>query len=72
MSSYDIMVSIEIVSPPTPKPAFVLEVSYFWVLGVSSGCWKRDGVGSESKLGVGSEGLTFLDIGPFQCVHRKK
>ena len=35
-----LMVSIEIVSPPTPKPAFVLEVSYFWVLGVSSGCWK--------------------------------
>ena len=27
-------------------------MSYFWVLGVSSGCWKRDGVGSESKLGV--------------------
>ena len=27
-------------------------MSYFRVLGVSSGCWKRDGVGSESKLGV--------------------
>ena len=57
------MVSMEIVSLPTPKPAFcagneLVTFGIFWALGVSSGCWKWGGVGSESKLGVRSEGLT--------------
>jgi len=57
------VVSIEIVSLPTPKPAFCAGSEL--LLGVGSefsGCWKCDGVESESKLAVGSEGLTILDL----------
>ena len=44
--------------PRRRKVLFVLEVSWFLVLGVSSWCWEWDGVGSELIFGVGSESLT--------------
>ena len=48
------------------KLCFALELSYLfyvWVLGVCSGCWKWGGVGGESKLGAGSEGVTCPEMG---------
>ena len=49
---------LKITRPRRWKLRLVLEMRHVLVLGVTSWCWEWRGVGSELKLGVGSEGVT--------------